>query len=71
MMFTLKEGVKLINFRCQKSTHPISLLLPDILLHGGLAVVRADVGGGRQHLRHVILDESKGGKAGRHPGILL
>ena len=53
-----------VNFRedldFKKASHPISFLLPHVLLHGGLAVVRPDVGGGRQHLRHVILYESKG-----------
>ena len=33
----------------------IGLLLEDVLLHRGLAVVRPDVGGGSQHLGNVIL----------------
>ena len=33
----------------------VSLLLEDVLLHRGLAVVRADVGGCSQHLGDVIL----------------
>ena len=34
---------------------PIVLLLEDVLLHRGLAVVRPDVDGGSQHLGDVIL----------------
>ena len=33
----------------------VGLLLEDVLLHRGLAVVRADVGGRSQHLGDVIL----------------
>ena len=33
----------------------IGLLLEDVLLHRGLAIVRPDVGGGSQHLGNVIL----------------
>ena len=33
----------------------VSLLLEDVLLHRGLAVIRADVRGGSQHLGDVIL----------------
>ena len=35
----------------------VGLLLEDVLLHRGLAVVRADVGGRSQHLGDVILLE--------------
>ena len=34
---------------------PVVLLLEDVLLHRGLAVVRPDVDGGGQHLGDVIL----------------
>merc|ERR1719268_699957 len=44
----------------------IGLLLEDVLLHRGLAVVRPDVGGGSQHLGNVILGYSKGRKSSRH-----
>merc|ERR1719251_521100 len=44
----------------------VGLLLEDVLLHGGLAVVRADVGGRSQHLGDVILSYSKGSKSSRH-----
>lgn len=37
----------------------IVLLLEDVLLHGGLAVVRPNVGGGGQHLGDVILLQSR------------
>merc|ERR1719362_950854 len=38
---------------------PVILLLEDVLLHRGLAVVRPDMDGGRQHLGDVILGNSK------------
>merc|ERR1719445_1109724 len=44
----------------------LGLLLEDILLHRGLAVVRPDVGGGSQHLGNVILSYGKGRKSSRH-----
>ena len=40
---------------------PVGLLLEDVLLHRGLAVVRPDVRGGGEHLGDVILlKEDKG-----------
>merc|ERR1719153_949703 len=46
--------------------HSISLLLPDVLLHGGLTVVGANVRGGGQHLGHVLLGQGEGRYAGGH-----
>merc|ERR1712020_595561 len=45
---------------------PVILLLEDVLLHGLLAVVRANVGGCSQHLGDIILGNSKACKSSRH-----
>merc|ERR1719400_2427124 len=44
----------------------VGLLFEDVLLHRGLAVIRANVGGCSQHLGDVILGYSKGSKSSRH-----
>ena len=45
----------------------VGLLLEDVLLHGGLTVVGADVGARRKHLRHVVLLEGQGRDPAGHP----
>lgn len=42
----------------------VDALLEDVLLHGRLGVLRADVGRGSQHLGHVSLLEHRNGKRG-------